>query len=122
MSCKAGNKSHKARCEKYKQTGRRAINKQKKAERHSKRMQRFADRKAAGKCYEYSKERTDKKRENHVPIGTNIGSNRGIHTDVAKWDSVYSKVNNDYVKQKKEMSKAFNNRKKPEVENDENKS
>ena len=121
MSCKAGNKSHKARCEKYKQTGRRAINKQKKAERHKKRMQKFADRRAAGKCYEYSKEHTEQKKENRVPIGTNIGSNRGRHTDVAKWDSVYSKVNHEYMIQKKEMSKAFNNRKKPEVENAEDK-
>lgn len=53
MSCKAGNKSHKARCEKYKQTGRRLINKQKKAEKHKKRMERFAKRKEAGKNYEY---------------------------------------------------------------------
>ncbi len=53
MSCKVGNKSHKARCEKYKQTGRRLINKQKKAEKHKKLMEKFAKRREEGKSYEY---------------------------------------------------------------------
>jgi len=53
MSCKAGNKSHKARCEKYKQTGRRLLNKEKKAEKHRKLMEKFAKRREEGKAYEY---------------------------------------------------------------------
>lgn len=104
MSCKAGNKNHKARCEKYKSSGRRLINKQKKAEHHKKRMQRFADRREAGKTYQYDKERTEQKREwnekhpnERIPIGSNINSNKGRHTEFAKQDSI-----NAFLKKKDE--------------------
>ena len=97
---KPGNKNNKQRCEKYKAENRRAINKQKKAEKHKKKMQKFADRKAAGKSYVYDKKHAEEKRNAGIPIGSNINSKK--HTDIAKWDSVWAKLNNE--KQKKMMA------------------
>ena len=105
MSCKAGNKNHKQRCEKYRQQGRRAINKENRAERHKKRMQRFAERREAGKAYEYSKERTEQKRENRIPIGSNLGSTQPRHTEFAKQDSINRKLRDSYNEQQKEIAR-----------------
>ena len=107
MSCKVGNKSHKSRCEKYKSEGRRAINKQKKAKRHEKRMERFATRKAEGKSYKYNKERTEKKREDRIPIGSNLNSNCGRHTEFARWDAISTELKKYSEIQKKELAKKY---------------
>ena len=104
MSCKAGNKNHKARCQQYKSEGRRELNKKKKAARHEKRMQRFAERRESGKCYQYDKKRTEKKIKDRVPIGTNLGSNK--RTDVAEWDSISAKLNKIYEEEKKKAQVA----------------
>lgn len=50
---KPGNKNNKLRCENYRKSGRKAINKQLRQERHEKRMAKFAKRRADGKTYEY---------------------------------------------------------------------
>lgn len=104
MSCKSGNKAHKERCKQYKAEGRRELNKKKKAARHEKRMQRFAERRESGKCYQYDKKRTEKKIKDRVPIGTNLGSNK--RTDVAEWDSISAKLNKIYEEEKKKAQVA----------------
>lgn len=123
MSCKAGNKKHKERCQRYKSENRRAINKQKKAKRHEKRMQRFADRREAGKTCQYDKERTAQKRkwnEKHpnerYEFDSNVNSNKGRHTDFAKWDSVESFLSRKREEIEHEMAKraADKNKKKTE--------
>lgn len=50
MSKPNKNKHH---CDKYKSSGAHEINKQKKQERHKKRMEKFAKRREEGKAYEY---------------------------------------------------------------------
>lgn len=84
-----------ARHKRYKDLGRKILNKEKKAKRHEKRMQRFADRKAAGKCYEYDKERTEQKRkwneehpDDRYEFGSNINSGQPRHTEFAQWDKL----------------------------------
>lgn len=104
MSCKMGNKAHKERCKQYKAEGRRELNKKKKQARHEKRMQRFAERRESGKCYQYDKKRTEKKIKDRVPIGTNLGSNK--RTDVAEWDSISAKLNKIYEEEKKKAQVA----------------
>ena len=99
MSCKAGNKNHKDRCQRYKSEGRRELNKKKKAARHEKRMKRFADRKAAGKCYQYDKKKTEKKIKDRIPIGTNLNSSK--KTEYAEWDSIQRKLDIIYEQEKK---------------------
>ena len=73
-------------------------NKRLKQARHERRMARFAKRKEEGKTYVYSKERAEAKREeaykNGVTIGTNVGSNRGRDTEVAKVTSIFRKLRN----------------------------
>lgn len=104
MSCKAGNKSHKERCKQYKAEGRRELNKKKKAARHEKRMQRFAERRESCKCYQYDKRKTEKKIKDRVPIGTNLGSNKW--TEVAEWDSISAKLDKIYEQEKKKAQAA----------------
>lgn len=87
MARKGGNKKG---CETYKQLGHKQINKAKKAERHKKRMERFAQRKENGVSYKYDKNKKPKTRE------SNVGSNQGRHTDIAKWVSIKRKLN-DYM-------------------------
>lgn len=101
---KVGNKNNKERCKQYKAEGRRELNKKKKAARHEKRMQRFAERRESGKCYQYDKKRTEKKIKDRVPIGTNLGSNK--RTDVAEWDSISAKLNKIYEEEKKKAQVA----------------
>lgn len=100
MSCKAGNKSHKARCEKYKQQNRRGINKQKKAERHQKRMDKFAKRREEGKTYKYTpnpyKEGTKEHiRENNLCASKNVSHS----TETSYFDSVMKKLDNRIAKE-----------------------
>lgn len=52
---KIGNANNKKRCERYRQLGRREVNKDAKAVRHKKRMERFAARRYSGDGYVYQK-------------------------------------------------------------------
>lgn len=101
MSCKAGNKNHKERCKKYKQEGRRILNKAKKKERHEKRVAKFKKRREENKNYTYS--------PNPYEIGTAEYSreqnlrkqkNESNKTDIAIWDSIMRKVRNITDKEK----------------------
>lgn len=101
----------KARHQRYKEQNRRAINKEKKAKRHEKRMQRFAERKAAGKCYEYDKKRTEQKRkwnEDHpddrYEFGSNLHSGRERHTEFAQWDKLNAAMKKYYAEHQKVIS------------------
>jgi hypothetical protein len=58
MADKAG--KNKARCQKYKERGRREINKKLKAERNEKRIEKFRKRREEGKTYEYKANPYDK--------------------------------------------------------------
>lgn len=117
MSSKVGNKAHKDRCQRYKAEGRRELNKKRKQERHLRHMEKLKERsekrKASGKEYKYDKERTEKKREDHIPIGTNINCRR--NTEVAQWDSIMGKLNRRIEKEKKaEKLREASNQKKEE--------
>ena len=61
MADKAGH--NKARCQRYKERGRREINKKLKAERNEKRIEKFRKRREEGKAYEYKPNPFDKKEE-----------------------------------------------------------
>lgn len=95
MSCKAGNKNHKERCNRYKQEGRRAKNKIKKQEKHEKRMQKFAKRREEGKNYTYQKNPYEKGSEEYIRE-QNARSHKNIShkTDIELWDSIMRKVQN----------------------------
>ena len=105
MSCKAGNKSHKARCEKYKQTGRRLINKEKKAEKHKKLMEKFAKRKEEGKAYEYEPNPYKKGSKEYIAEANKRARKNTDHkTPIANFDSVMQHAEN-YVNQLKQEEK-----------------
>lgn len=61
MADKAGR--NKARCQKYKERGRREINKKLKAERNDKLTEHFRKRREEGKAYEYKPNPYDKETE-----------------------------------------------------------
>jgi len=106
MSCKVGNKAHKARCEKYKQTGRRLINKQKKAEKHKKRMERFAKRKEEGKSYKYTPNPYKKGSKEYIEEANNRSRKNEDHSSpVSIFDSMMQKAKNYFEKQKNEEKK-----------------
>ncbi len=76
----------KKKCEKYKNQARLEKNKDIKQKRHEKRMQRFADRKQAGKTYEYSKDQSSHKQE------SNKCSRQPRHTEYCKLESLFAKL------------------------------
>ena len=98
MSCKAGNKKHKERCQKYKQEGRRERNRILKQERIKNRLQKFKEkmerRAAAGKTYKYDKKRTEQKRKDGICINT-----ISKKTFYQKWESAMQKCQNEVNKE-----------------------
>lgn len=101
MSCKVGNKSHKARCERYKQQGRRLINKKKKQEKHMKLMEKFAKRKEEGKTYTYkpipfAKDSKEYIKEKNLRARKNYTHRPAL----AIYESVMKKLDNELLKQK----------------------
>ena len=111
---------HKARYDRYKNSGHKEDNKIRREKRHKKRMERFEERKKLGKCYTYSKEKSQQKikglkntcsslvefnAKKAKLFRSNVGSNRGCHTMVAKETSVYKKMDN-LLKERIELEKA----------------
>lgn len=115
---------HKSKYDKYKNSGRREMNKDLKRERHEKKVERFARRREQDENYQYSKERAESKRdflrraceeeglntqecEEMVEkmLSPNFGSNRGKHTYLAKETSVFRKLENFLKKRKEEEKK-----------------
>ena len=92
---KIKNASNKKRYDRYKQENRRGLNKQKKAERHKKRMERFAKRKEEGKNYVYQKNPDanwqDKDRQMEAIIAQNKKDSR---LPLQRWDSIWRKLCN----------------------------
>ena len=104
MSCKVGNKNHKARCERYKQSGRRIINKQKKAERHKKRMEKFAKRREEGKTYQYTPIPYKEGTKEYIEEKRNRASKNVSHsTPTSIYDSVMRKLDNRLAKEREAL-------------------
>ncbi len=102
---KPGN--NKKRCEKYKMRGALAENKLKKQKRHEKRIEKFKKRREEGKCYVYqARDKSERPKEPN----SNVGSNRGRHTEYARLTSLFSKLDREIAMamaaEKAQVSKA----------------
>lgn len=86
------NKNRKKYYDAYKGQNRLERNKARKRERHERRNAKFAERKAADKCYVYDKETSSDVCE------SNVGSKR--HTDVAKLESIFAKLDREILFEK----------------------
>lgn len=106
---RVSNKNRKKHYDNYKMGGHYDTNKKLKQTRHERRMARFAKRKEEGKTYVYSKERAKAKREeayeNGVTLGTNVNSNKGKDSEVAKTTSIFRKLRN-YLEKEAAKEKA----------------
>ena len=101
MSCKAGNQKHKERCKKYKQEGRREVNKVKKQEKHKKRMAKFLKRKEEGKTYSYVPNPFKKNTKEYArEANKRKRKNKSHKLDIAIWDSLMRKTQNIVDKEK----------------------
>lgn len=103
---------NKKRCEKYKLSGHREINKQRKQEKAKARVEHFAARAEAGKKYVYNSDKAKEKLNAfaegaitdlnyNANLGTwisNYKSNQAKHTEVARWKSHMRKLNNDLAR------------------------
>ena len=115
---------HKAKYDRYKNSGNKEKNKVAKKIRHDKRMARFAERRESGKTYVYSKEKADAKlkkayggynldklsKDEIAELKNNFnkpnkGSNRGSDTPLAKQTSEMRKLNNLLKKMEEENKK-----------------
>lgn len=125
---------NKKSCEKYKNSGHRAINKQLKQERHKKRMERFAKRKEEGKDYATNHSHNDTLEKINAEYDTksayfkenseillqrlfkpNRGSDQAKHTEVSRWKSLMRKVDNELSTKKAEEKVRSGNKKKKDV-------
>lgn len=92
----------KKKCEKYRNQGRKETNKELRAKRHEAHMKKFADRREAGKTYEYKpnpyKEgATEYNRE----VLERAEKNRSKRTEFDKMKSIMRKLQNEINAQKK---------------------
>ena len=87
MARKGGNKKA---CDKYKMSGHKEENKKLRQLRHEKRLARFAKRRENGVV---SKVKSD------YPTGTNVNSNRAMHTSYARLTSIFRKLNNQIAEE-----------------------
>lgn len=98
MAKSGGNKK---RCEKYKLSGRKEINKARKQERHQRRLEKFRRRREEGKCYQYDPDKYPK-----------TDPSDGNKTEFQKWKSIMAKLNNELTAiEKEEKAKFFKNNK-----------
>lgn len=103
---KPGNKNNKARCEKYKQQGRREINKRKKQEKHKKLMDKFAKRKESGKTYEYKPNPYKKDSKEYIrEANIRAEKNKDKMLPISRFDSIMQKADNYLLKLKNEEKK-----------------
>ena len=100
------NKRHKEKCQQYKTSGRYEINKQKRQERHVKRMAKFAKRRKDGKTYKY--------KPNPYRPGTRAwrhekedraAKNKWKRLEQARMDSAMAKLNNELAAAEEERKK-----------------
>ena len=103
--------SNKKRCEQYRLSGHREINKKLKTERAEARKAHFAKRKEEGKNYTYKKGSAEEKLRMAAESGvalpynaflgqwiSNWNSNQARHTEVSKFKSAMRKVQNEVNK------------------------
>ena len=102
---KIKNPSNKKRYDRYKQENRRALNKKRKAARHQKRMQKFADRKAKGKLYQYEPNPYKKGSKEYILEQNARRAKTQAPLTIAKWDSIMSKLQNAINRKKAEAKK-----------------
>ena len=86
MARKGGNKKA---CDKYKMSGHKEENKKLRQLRHEKRLARFAKRKEKDKFLCKEKD----------TIGTNLDSNRAMHTPYARLTSIFRKLDNQIAEE-----------------------
>lgn len=106
---------NKKKCERYKMSGHREMNKKLAQERAQKVTEHFAARKEAGKCYEYSKQNSTEKVAKYLEehdiskkyydankeildkkiFGSNKNSSKPAHTYHSRMKSVMRKLQND---------------------------
>lgn len=86
MARKGGNKKA---CDKYKMSGHKEENKKMRQLRHEKRLARFAKRREDGVA----------PREKSDSTGTNVNSNRAMHTPYARLTSIFRKLNNQIAEE-----------------------
>lgn len=95
-----GNKSNAIKYQRYKNGGRKLINKAEKQKKHEKRMAKFAARKEAGKRYEYApipyaKDSKAYREEALVRSEKNVDRRLPLQ----KWTSIWRKLNNELNKE-----------------------
>ena len=92
----------KKKCEKYRNQGRKETNKELRAKRHEAHMKKFADRREAGKTYEYKpnpyKEGTV---EYNREVLERVEKNRSKRTEFNMMKSIMRKLQNEINAQKK---------------------
>lgn len=97
--------TNKKRCEKYKLSARREINKELRQERHKRRMEKFRKRREEGKNYQYDKDKYPKTEPSD-----------GGKTEFQRWKSIMDKLDNELNQIEKEekarLYKATKNTKK----------
>lgn len=88
------NKNRKKYYETYKQENRILKNKEKKREKHEKRMAKFAKRRGEGKTYSYKPNPFKKDSEEYILEENNRRRKNIRAIDIGKWDSVMRKLQN----------------------------
>ena len=117
MSCKVGNKAHHERCQKYKNSGRREINKAKKQERDKKRIAKFARRRERKPEHTYTPKDPETRGTNKMePLGDFAWRPKMEKmVEYQKWTSAFRRIQNQIDAEILEMKKsleAANNKKK----------
>ena len=97
---------NKLKCQSYRNSGRRQINKDLKAKKHEARIKHFLERRENGKCYEYQPPKNKKEQKKRR------FKNVDRRTPIAKLDSIFSKLDNEIqAKKLEEKNKNFNKKK-----------
>lgn len=90
------NGRNKKACDKYRQLGRKQINKDLKAKKHEARMAHFAKRKEEGKSYVYEPPKSKGERRRRAK------KNVDRRLPIAKLDSIFRKLDNEIARLKLE--------------------
>lgn len=83
----------KAKCQAYRNAGRKQINKDLKAKKHLARIEHFAKRREEGKTYEYKPPINGKERQERAK------KNQSHKLPIQRWDSCFGKLNYELVQE-----------------------
>ncbi len=117
---------HKKTCERYKSQGRLEINKEKKAERDKRRIEKFRKRREAGKAYEYKpipdeikndkkmyyeelRSRAEKNQDRRLPLQKEISRMAKLERELAIQERQNRLLNEDWNKGKTHYKKKAHN-------------